>query len=175
MHLPQSSSCVFTQVSPVVQVPPEMAEVTWKTCPAMVLKRNISSFRAREASCCPLWGQFVGLVPGPAWLPHSWLPSPPPLENKQKFCSCQPPGKESTGILKRQLMFATTDVAEPCSFQSHSLPLAPSPPAAFCGFSFISCFSFSLELSVRAEVQIKLQLRCALLGIMELALCVAAR
>lgn len=106
---------------------------------------------------------------------HSWLPSPPPLENKQKFCSCRPPGKESTGILKRQLMFATTDLAEHCSFQLHSLPLAPSPPAAFCGFSFISCFSFSLELSVRAEVQIKLQLRCALLGIMELALCVSAR
>lgn len=74
-------------------------------------------------------------------------------------------------------MFATTDLAVHCSFQSHSLPLAPSPPAAFCGFSFISCFSFSLELSVRAEVevQIKLQLRCALLGIMGLAVCVAAR
>lgn len=42
----------------------------------------------------------------------------------------------------------------------------PSPPASLCGFSFISCFSFSLELAVRAEVevQIKLQLRSALLG-----------
>lgn len=78
-------------------------------------------------------------------------------------------------MLKRQLMFATTDLAVHCSFQLHSSPLPPSPPAAFCGFSFISCFSFSLELSVRAEVQIKLQLRCALLGIMELAVCVAAR
>lgn len=84
-------------------------------------------------------------------------------------------GKESTGILKKQLVLATTVLAVHCSFQSPSLPLAPSPPAAFCGFSFISCFSFSLELSVRAEVQIKLQLRCSLLGIMELAVRVAAR
>lgn len=75
-------------------------------------------------------------------------------------------GKEGTGIIEEQLMFALLDLWWHCSFQSHFLPVASSPPGSLCGFSFISCFLFSLELAVRAEVEveIKLQLRSALLG-----------
>lgn len=69
-------------------------------------------------------------------------------------------------MTKIQLMFALLGLQWHRSFQSHSPPLAPSPPPSLCGFSFISCFSSSLQLAVRAEVevQIKLQLRSALLG-----------
>lgn len=70
------------------------------------------------------------------------------------------------GITESQPAFALLDLQRHRSLQSHSPPLAPSPPPSLCAFSFISCFSSSLELAVRAEgeVQIKLQLRSALLG-----------
>jgi len=127
------------------------------------------SHRLAQPWCCPLWGK-TGLhgcsVPGLALLTGSRFSSPPqPPEGRQESRHYQPPGKGSTGMIKKQLMCALLELWWHCSFQSHSLSLAPLLPASLCGFSFISCFSFPLQLVVRAgvEVQIMLQLRSALL------------